>query len=83
MDMRNESEAFAELDDQAGIDSQNLRDVRKAFHDTQPNDDTEQLESIRRGMPLRDVAQWIGISLGAFWLFCFIAGLVAEQVHGL
>jgi len=49
------------------------------FLDTAPSDDTEQLEAIRQGMPLRDMVQWVGASLLAFWAFCFIAGWIAEQ----
>ena len=76
--MRNDTEAWAEMDDTAGIQTQNLRDVRRAFHDTQPNEETEQLEA----MPFWESALFVGICLGAFWLLLYIANCLAERAHG-
>lgn len=76
--MRNESEAWAEMDDTAHIESQNLRDVRRAFHDTQPNDEAEQLEA----MPFWESTAFVGICMAAFFCFLYFVNWLAEQAHG-
>lgn len=51
------------------------------FVDTEPTEDTEQLESIQQSMPWSDMAWWIGGCLASFWAFCQLVNWLAEQAH--
>ena len=75
--MRNDTEAWAEMDDTAHIESQNLRDVRRVFHDTRPDEEMEQ----QQPMPFRELAAFIGVCMGAFLLFLYFVSWLAEQAH--